>query len=79
MKSDRVPLMVDSETYTALKALSDITGAPVARIAREALQDWMGTIGAARLEAYTEQASGKVLAITSAGILQAVSATAGQS
>lgn len=75
MKSDRVPLMVDSSIYNELKQLSELSGKSVAALAREALGDWMSTIGAARMEVLTEHASGKVLALTTVEKSRAASAT----
>lgn len=49
MKSNRVPVQIDAETYRLLKAYSEQTGVPVARVVSGALKDWLNTVGVARL------------------------------
>lgn len=66
IKSKRIPVLLDAETYARLKSYSALTGIPVARVAREAMADWLATAGAGRLEALTAYSTGKVLAITDA-------------
>lgn len=64
MKSDRVPVLIDAATYQRLKSYSELTGVPVAKVAREALADWMDTVGAARMEALTATAGSYINTVT---------------
>jgi len=55
MKSDRIPVPVDSNMHLQLKAYSDLTGVPIARVVREAVSDWLSTTGQARMETLTQE------------------------
>lgn len=47
----RVPVQVERELYNQFKAYSAVTGVPVARVIREALEDFAATSLQVRLEA----------------------------
>lgn len=51
MKNDRVPVMVPIDVYDKLKSYSKCTGSTATAAIVEALEDWLDTVGQARLEA----------------------------
>jgi predicted DNA-binding protein len=50
--SNRIPVLVDSETYVRLQTYCEQTGITHAHTVNEALNDWLSAVGAARLEAF---------------------------
>lgn len=51
VKQLRVPVQVDRDVYDLMKAYSEITGVPVARVIREGLTDFAESVLSVRLEA----------------------------
>jgi len=49
MKIKRVPVMIDADLYARLTEYSQATGIPIARVVARRLDDWLDTVGAARL------------------------------
>jgi hypothetical protein len=49
MKSNRQPVMIDAALYKRLQEYSQATGIPIARVVARGLDDWLDTVGAARL------------------------------
>jgi hypothetical protein len=47
--STRQPIMIDADLHARLKAYSEATGIPIARVVARAVDDWLDTVGAARL------------------------------
>lgn len=60
----RIPILVDAEVYHKFQKYSKHVGSTVSGAVREALVDWFGTVGEARMEALssTETASTNLLA-----------------
>lgn len=52
-RQKRVPVMIDDTEYQRYKFYSDVTGVPISRVIREALEDFATVSLAARLEALT--------------------------
>jgi hypothetical protein len=52
-KGLRVPVLVDRESYDQFKAYSELTGVPMARLIRDAMQEYAEVTLAARTEALT--------------------------
>lgn len=50
-KSKRIPVSVDGDVFESYKALAVKQKRTTISVIREALGDWMGTVGAARMEA----------------------------
>lgn len=46
---------VKNDVYESVKEYSDETGVAIARVIEDALQDWLKTVGAARLEVLRSQ------------------------
>lgn len=57
IKSKYVPVNIDAETYAQLKAYSVAMGQPITQVLKDALPDWLGTIGATKLKAKLESKS----------------------
>jgi murein L,D-transpeptidase YcbB/YkuD len=51
IRSRHIPVMVDAETYEAVKSFSEISGIPATRVVAEAIKEWLNTTGAAKLAA----------------------------
>ena len=49
--ANRIPVMVSVDVYDKLKSYSKCVGKPSTHIIEEALEDWLWTVGDARLEA----------------------------
>jgi len=49
MKSNRQPVMIDAALYKRLQEYSQATVIPIARVVARGLDDWLDTVGAARL------------------------------
>lgn len=58
-KSKRQPVPVDADIYNRYKQYSELTGIPIARLVREALQERYDVVLAARLEKLQEYCAGK--------------------
>ena len=56
-KSKRIPVPVENELYTRLQQYSERTGITITHAVSVALNDWLDTVGAARLEAFKTPAS----------------------
>jgi hypothetical protein len=52
-KGLRVPVLVDRESYDQFKSYSELTGVPMARLIRDAMQEYAEVTLAARTEAMT--------------------------
>lgn len=48
--ANRIPVMVDVDVYDKLECYSKLVGQPSTHIIEEALEDWLWTVGEARLE-----------------------------
>lgn len=57
----RVPVPINPGTYAKLKAYSDLTGIPIARVVDEAANDWLDTIGQARQAYLLAESKGDLL------------------
>lgn len=63
-KSKYVPVNVPGETHDKVAEYSKLTGVPITKVTEEALNDWLDTVGAARMEAIAETKKGTLLLIT---------------
>lgn len=58
-KPTRVPIKIDTDTYTTMKTYAELRGETLTAVLSEAIKDWAETCGQARIECYAEMGRGE--------------------